>query len=371
MVLQKDLTIEVFNRASGFNYQSVDFLDSFKSCIVLWNAYNYNTFQLDMQIDSNILPYLISDNILSISDCYFYIDNLTFDSAQSDIISLYGKSLLGKATKRIVVPTYNTNSAKPEKIIYDLINNNLASGAGTSRVFNYLSIQQPADLGTTALAYQDSYDVVMDQVNSLADSNQICIREMQTNLQNPASQIQLYKGKDLSGDGGVEFTLQSEALKSESLTRDVSNLATTAYVYGEDTGAARKNVVLSSNLTGIERNELYVDARDLQQSVSNDDGTTTNLSDSQYQAQLTQRGQQTLATTTEVIQLGGGIDFNNLQFVYGQDYEVGDTVRLTSPRFGVSKASVLTTMQETWDETGYHLDPTFDKDRISLLQKIK
>ena len=49
---------------------------------------------------------------------------------------------------------------------------------------------------------------------------------------------------------------------------------------------------------------------------------------------------------------------------------VGDIVRQTNPRFGVSKVSTLTEMQETWDESGYHLDPTFDKDKVTLTKLI-
>ncbi len=369
--MNSDLSIELFERQTGFQFLSRGIIDSVKSCIVTWNAYSFDTFQLRVPLDPKLFIYFANDNILSIKDHYFYIDSVKFDSTQSNLVSVTGKSLFGKGKDRNIIATYSVLNKKPETIIYELVTKHLVSGAGTSRSFDYLSIQQPVDLKTTALNYQNSYGKISDEIASLAETNQICIREIPTNLENPASQIQLYKGLDLSGNGGIEFSLDNEGLKSESIVRDNSDLSTTVYVYGEGEGKARKNVIIGGNLTGIERREHYVDARDLQQNTTDDSGKDVKLSDAQYQSQLLQRGNQALAERIEVIQLSGEINFRNLNFQYGKDYEVGDTVRVTSQRFGITKSSVLTAMQETWDsDGGYHLDPTFDKDRVSLIKKL-
>lgn len=368
--MYKDLSIEIFERQEGFNYCSRGILDTLKSCIVVWKAYSFNTFQLMVPVIPSHLPYFVKDNILAINDCYFYIEVVKFDNSQSNFINITGRSLLGKGKDRHIISTYSVLNKKPEIIIYEIINKHLVGGAGSKRSFDYLTIQVPADLQTVPINFQNSYGKVIDEISSLADSNQICIREVCTNLENPSTQIQLYKGRDLSGDGGIEFSLDNDGLKNESIVRDSSDLSTTAYVFGEGEGSARKNIIIGGNLTGIERREHYVDARDLQQNTTNESGKTVKLSDEQYKSQLMQRGKQALAERIEVIQLSGEINFNNLNFQYGEDYEVGDTVRVTSQRFGLTKSSILTAMQETWDETGYHLDPTFDKDRVSLIKKL-
>ena len=368
-----DLSIEIFDRQTGFNFLSHGIIDDFKSCIVNWNAYSFNTFQLTLSVATDYLLYFRENNIFSISDCYFYIDNIKYDSTQSELMTITGKSLFGKGYKRIVMPPYSTNSAKPEKIIYDLIDKTMITTSSDNKL-PYLAVQSPPDYGLVALSYQNSYGTVSDEITSLADSNQICIREVQTNLQNPAQEIQLYRGRDLSGDGGIEFSLKDDGLKSEAFVRDISDQATVAHVFGEGEGAARKYVKvtrLPSNYDSLDVCEIYVDARDLQQSYTTDSGQTVTLTDAQYKAQLTQRGVQALAERVEVLQLSGEVNFNNLNFRYGIDYEVGDTVRVKSDKFGISKTSVLTSMQETWDETGYHLDPTFDKDSATLIQKLK
>lgn len=373
MVIKRDLTIEIFDRNSDYSYSSVDILDFYKSCIVSWRAFNFDTFQLSLPLNSNAIPYLKSDNILSINDAYFYVDSVSYDSKQSELMTVKGKSLLGKASKRIVIPTYSTNSAKPEKIIYELINRNLINVAA-NRKFPFLTIQNPSDFGITPFSYQNSYGNIAEEIASLAETYSICIKEVQTDLENPQVEIQLYKGRDLSGDGGIEFSLDDEGLKSESLTRDVADFANVAYVFGEGEGSKRKQVLVSkvgSNPNGYDVNEIYVDARDIQQSYTDDSGKEITLSDSDYKAQLKQRGEQNLADHAEIIQIGGEADYNNLNFQYGKDYRVGDIVRQTNPRFGISKAATLSEMQETWDESAYHLDPIFDKDKITLTKIIK
>jgi len=374
MKTKSDISIEIFGRETGFSYQPQGIIDVFKSCSVTWNAYSYNTFHLISPLDSPYLTYLISDNILEIKGCYFYIDSVVYEQKQSPFLVIRGKSLYGKATKRIVYSTYSTSSNKPEKIMFDLINKNLIAST-SDRQIKYLTIATPSDLGSKSLSYQNSYGVVEEEVTSLAESNQICIRETPISLENPVSQIEFFKGRDLSGEGGVELSISEEGIYTESYTRDVSDMANVAYVFGEGEGNARKMVIAINQSTGkpdgLDVNEIYVDARDLQQKYTDESGKEITLTDAEYKEKLLQRGYQKLDEHPEIIQLSGEVNTDNLNFAYGKDYEVGDTIKQTSERFGISKSSVLTSMTETWDETGYHLDPTFDKDRVSVIQKIK
>ncbi|MFP7258732.1 Gp37-like protein, partial [Lactococcus lactis] len=138
-------------------------LDQYKSCMINWRAFNFDTFQLSLPLNSNAIPYLKSDNIFSINDSYFYIDSISYDSKQSNLMTVKGKSLLGKATKRIVIPVYATNSAKPEKIMFDLINKNMVDTV-TGRAIPLISIRTPPDFGLTAISYQNSYGNVAEEV---------------------------------------------------------------------------------------------------------------------------------------------------------------------------------------------------------------
>lgn len=60
--------------------------------------------------------------------------------------------------------------------------------------------------------------------------------------------------------------------------------------FGEGDGSARLNVKLNDNLAGLEREEIYVDARDIQKQTQDGSGKDITLTDSQYKATLTSRG---------------------------------------------------------------------------------
>lgn len=75
------------------------------------------------------------------------------------------------------------------------------------------------------------------------------------------------------------------------LVRGISDWRNYAYVLGEGEGSTRRQVIVDQR-GGQERRELYVDARDLQQTV---DGTT--YTNAQYDAMLAQRGREKLAET--------------------------------------------------------------------------
>ncbi|AAS66821.1 minor tail protein [Lactococcus phage phiLC3] len=381
------MDIEVFKRVgtSGFNFKSAGILDVFESLTVNWRYYTYSRFSLkilledvqkiifnnseEIQRRKDILFSLfISDNILNINDVYFYIDRVVCDDSTKGEVVISGKSLRAKSLKRIVYRIYH-QTKKPEQIIYDHINNEVVNPSQASRKIQYLSITSPGTLSTSTVDYQNSYGVVCDEVDALCSTYDIGIRETATNLQNPHNKLEIVKGKDLSDV--VEFSVDFDNLLSESYESSNFDEATMAWVFGEGDGSARLNVKLNDNLAGLEREEIYVDARDIQKQTQDGSGKDITLTDSQYKATLTSRGIEKLAEQEEVLTLNGDIDLESDLFVYGKDYELGDRVRFTSKLFNLTKTSVLAGIDETWDNTGHHMSPLWDKESPTVFDIIK
>lgn len=381
------MDIEVFKRVgtSGFNFKSAGILDIFESLTVNWRYYTYSRFSLkilledvqkiifnnseEIQRRKDILFSLfISDNILNINDVYFYIDRVVCDDSTKGEVVISGKSLRAKSLKRIVYRIYH-QTKKPEQIIYDHINNEVVNPSQASRKIQYLSITSPGTLSTSTVDYQNSYGVVCDEVDALCSTYDIGIRETATNLQNPHNKLEIVKGKDLSDV--VEFNVDFDNLLSESYESSNFDEATMAWVFGEGDSSARLNVKLNDNLAGLEREEIYVDARDIQKQTQDGSGKDITLTDSQYKATLTSRGIEKLAEQEEVLTLNGDIDLESDLFVYGKDYELGDRVRFTSKLFNLTKTSVLVGIDETWDNTGHHMSPLWDKESPTVFDIIK
>lgn len=381
------MDIEVFKRVgtSGFNFKSAGILDVFESLTVNWRYYTYSQFSLkilledvqkiifnnseEIQRRKDILFSLfISDNILNINDVYFYIDRVVCDDSTKGEVVISGKSLRAKSLKRIVYRIYH-QTKKPEQIIYDHLNNEVVNPSQASRKIQYLSIATPASLSTTNVDYQNSYGVVSDEIDTLCSTYDIGIKETATNLKTPNNKLEIVKGRDLSDV--VEFNVDFDNLLSESYEYSNFDEATMAWVFGEGEGTARMNVKLNDNLAGLERDEIYVDARDIQKQTQDGNGKDITLTDAQYKAALTSRGVEKLSEQVEVLTLNGDIDLESDLFVYGKDYQLGDRVRFTSKLFNLTKTSVLAGIDETWDNTGHHMSPLWDKESPTVFDIIK
>lgn len=381
------MDIEVFKRVgnSGFNFESAGILDTFKSLTANWRYYTYSEFSLTILLDElkeiisedtedatrrrNIITTLFTaDNIININDVYFYIDRVICEDSTEGELVISGKSLRAKSLKRIIYRIYH-QTKRPEQIIYDHLNNEVVNPSQTSRKISYLSIASPSTLSTSTVDYQNSYGVVSDEIDTLCSTYDIGIRETATNLKTPNNKLEIVKGRDLSDV--VEFNVDFDNLLSESYESSNFDEATMAWVFGEGEGTARVNVKLNDNLAGLERDEIYVDARDIQKQTQDGNGKDITLTDAQYKAALTSRGVEKLSEQVEVLTMNGDIDLESDLFVYGKDYQLGDRVRFSSKLFNLTKTSVLAGVDETWDSTGHHLSPLWDKESPTVFDIIK
>lgn len=107
--------------------------------------------------------------------------------------------------------------------------------------------------------------------------------------------------------------------------------------------------------TGLSRRELWVDARDLQ----SDSDPENPLTPAQYQAVLTNRGKSKLAEKQLVRSFASQVRTYNPTYVYGEDYQLGDTLTMIDERLGVTVDAVVTAAQRSVGENGEELELTF------------
>jgi hypothetical protein len=356
------MEIEVFSRigTTGFNYESTAIIDNFKSLMTGRYYYKTNNFSLTHPLSVEAVHLLVPDTILLINGCFYYIDNAVMADATSGEFAIEGKSLLGKVEDRIIERNYN-RQARPEQIAYDHLTNELS---GSKRNINYLNIKTPGNLTGGSIRYQNSYGDVLEEIESLALTYGFGIKEHATSISSPNNTVEFVKGRDLSGV--VEFSKEYENLMSESYHNANYDERTTAIVLGEGEGAERKKVIVGDEFTGLERKELYVDARDLQQE---NDGVM--MSNAEYLEVLRTRGRSKLAEHNKTFTIGGDIDLKSSLFKYGDDYDVGDRVTIKSSSLGLSKTAVLAGVEETWDEQGHHLTPIWENESMNVFEMIK
>lgn len=165
--------------------------------------------------------------------------------------------------------------------------------------------------------------------------------------------IQVYnRGKNES----VLFSEDIGNIVAESFFSDISDYKNYAYVAGEGEGSDR--IVVEINRTsGGNRYELYVDAKDLQKKWTDEDGTEHTYTDDEYKEQLNQRGNTKLDEYKQKHEFTCEIDLTNESFIFGEDYVLGDIVKVKSNKYGFVKWFRISGIDEI-EEDGYSVKAT-------------
>lgn len=160
----------------------------------------------------------------------------------------------------------------------------------------------------------------------------------------------------------VIFADEYDNLISSDYLRDLTNYANVAVIAGEGEGAARTWTGVdatgkaSGTYTGMNRYEMYVDARDLQKKVTDSAGKETTLTTAQYKAQLQARGLEKLVEAGKTETFEGDVDTDS--YTYRTDYDVGDLVTVRD-KHGITANTRIAAVEEIEDGDGYTVTPTF------------
>ena len=186
----------------------------------------------------------------------------------------------------------------------------------------------------------------------------------------------VYKGIDRTTNQTavtpVEFASDLDDILESEHYRSISDLKTFALIAGEGEGTARTTTTTgNTTLTGLDRKEMYVDARDLQSESQDEAGTTITLSPAAYIAALQQRGKERLAQASETETVEASIRiYGNTLYKYGIDYQIGDTITITDKRIGISMSAAITGAEETFGEE-YKLNLLFGFNPMTFYDRVR
>ena len=167
------------------------------------------------------------------------------------------------------------------------------------------------------------------------------------------------------GNTPVQFSVSMNNLASSTYIEDDTEYCSTGIVAGEGDGSGRTIVeVGDTEASGMDRIELYVDARDLQ-SVTDD----TVLTKEEYAEVLSNRGYSYMEDRTSFSSMDGTIIDGASSYVYGKDFFNGDYVSVVDEDLGIIASVQISSVTKSLTESGEKLDVTFGKERVAI-QKI-
>ena len=371
------------------NFQQIFHLDTFESLIWTERYIGYGEFELLLPLNSEAIQYAEMDNYLKIpgSDRLMIIETLEIDSTFEDgaKFKISGRSLESILTRRIV---WNQTKlyGNIQFIINKLLTDNFVNPSIADRkIGNFVINTEIAENSVGDISWQDyivSEGSIDEQTDDDEDTdilnekvhveytgdniydviNELCLVtsigfKIVVNEKNQF-EFSLYRGGNRTYEANeygkfVIFSPNYNNFSSSNYLNSKAEYKNVTHVLGEGEGTAREQVSLGS-ANGLERRELYTDARDLQSKL--EDGSE--LTKTVYREGLRQRGKEKLAEVQEIISFEGEIEAER-SFLYNEDYFIGDIVKIKN-ELGMSASVRITEMVRSQDSEGYKLYPTFE-----------
>ena len=174
------------------------------------------------------------------------------------------------------------------------------------------------------------------------------------------------------GNVPVVFSMELKNLEELSFTEDANEYKNVAVVAG--TGEGEDRVLLEVGdleASGVDRKELYVDARDVSK-TKYVDSTEVIIPDNEYREMLQSRGNEYLQDYVTFVDMDGKIVVEgNTANKYGKDYFLGDIVSVVDDELGLAINAQVTVVTKTISSGTEKVDLTFGYEKESMRKVLK
>lgn len=344
------------------SFENVHIVDTFESLIWTDRFFNLCDFEVYSRFDPELFSKALKGRYMHFaeSDRLMIIDSsrIETDVEEGPHLTISGKGIESILNRRIVwkrtILTGNFQDG-----ILRLLNENAITPTDTDRVIPGLTFQASTDPRITALTIdvQLTGENLYDTIHNLCLEKGVGFKLVPDYAGNLA--FQLYLGEDRTYDQDVNpnviFSPNFDNLLSSDYFESDATLKNVALVGGEGEGADRKYQTVGT-ATGLDRREMFVDANSVTSSAEVTGGAK--LTSAQYNAQLQQKGRETLAENSGLVDVSGEVDISQ-GFKYGVDFFLGDYVQMEN-EFGTESVVQVTEMVFSQDATKQTAIPTFE-----------
>ena len=358
------MNISVFDK--DLNY--IDEIDKFTSLQWVRKYHECGTFELHCPVTEHNIKTLVRGNPIwkKGSDEVGIIEyrNLAVGQTGDEELKLVGRFYTSVFDRRIIRATENHQNKFAELIMRSMVDNNCITTVNSRKL--------PILLGTLKsfaekTNYQNTYGNLLEELTKLSLTSDIGFY-VRTDLNANKHYFETFKGLDRSVNQSINspvvFSRDYDNLYEQEYTDSDNDLKTTAIVAGEGEGAERTVIEVLGDYTGINRRELFIDARDLQKEVDE-----VIMPDAEYRNLLVQRGNEKLSEYKELKTFEGKIITNN--YIYKQDYDIGDIVTVLDKKWNVVVNTRITEITEIYENGKTEIVPTLGNKIPTVLDKLK
>lgn len=261
----------------------------------------------------------------------------TYTAGRGYMISATGRQAKAVLGKRII----NRQTQLAGDIttaVFDLVKSHAGANAGDVRKIDGLTEYKSAVVRQITET-QVSYSNLLDYTDALLQSYEVGAEITITDA--AAFRYGLYEGVDRSGT--IIFSQTFDNLRTSAYSRNTAAFRSFALIGGQGEGPARIMQEYDADplLRGIDRAEIFVDAKDISNKYTDAGGVEKELDLSTaaglatYRSWLTERGREKTAENAIIETFEGEIDAAASRYTFGADYYLGDRVRVQDDFLGV------------------------------------
>jgi hypothetical protein len=296
---------------------------------------------------------------------------LTDEGKISENWLIKGLALESILSQRITIPpvatAYDTITANAETVMRHYVDANIISSANIKRNVSQLKLAINQNRGTN-VEWSSRYGNLAEEITNISLYSGLGWHVSLDFSQNKWI-FDVNVGRDLTVDQSilppVIFSPQFDSLQSLHYLESELNYSNSAYVAGQGEGVARRIVEIGVD-TGLNRNELFVDARD----VAEETDAHVPIPVPTIVASLVERGNQKLSEQTQELFIEGQV-LTKSPFKYEIDYDLGDIVTIQEKGWGVTTNTRITEVKEIYETGGFSIEAVFGKDQPTIVDKIK
>lgn len=344
------------------SFNRVMIIDAYES--VLWvDRYNKpGEFELYLAADVNVLKYLKEGYYLVQKDsehvCKIEGVKINTSVEEGNHYIITGRSLESILDRRIIWNQTVFNDVYLQTAIQRILNENIINPSIAARRIPNFIFEASTDTAITTLKLTAQYtgDNVLETLEKICDDKKIGFKV--TLNDNNQFVFKLYAGKDRSYDqvtnNYVVFSPEFDNIINSNYYESDVSYKNVTLVAGEGEGSQRRTYTVGST-SGLDRRELYTDARDIQSQDENGNPIPA----STYNQMLRQRGLEKLTQCKRDKDFDGQVEAFKM-FVYKRDFFMGDIIQIKNEYGLEGPARIVEYVMSENVNNGLECYPTFE-----------
>lgn len=335
-------------------------------------------FEIKVPLTEKSIQYLIKDNYILLDKGILGIINTrNFEQTEEaqNVLTITGRTINDLLLRRCFELTYNY-SGKLSAISRNMVNDLCINPSDTKRIISLITLSQDPIYIPDGLSYRtqktgDYLADALEDVLSLEDkgyklypifdsSNGYKLDHLEFRLYSPVNRTL----NNQQGNVPIVFSSDLNNIQNFIYEENADNYKNMAYGAGEGLGEQRYLIeVGETEAEDVDRCELYVDARDIQQ----EEGETV----ASYKERLQNRTIERLLENKSFVSLNGSIVEGTTSFRIGTDFNLGDFVSFKLDILDLVVDVQIKKITKSYSNNREFVDLTFGFEKSSIRKILR